>query len=44
MKTNREEIEAYYTEKSKKYGESFSMLHFRVFDESLGGILSHIYL
>jgi len=32
MKTNREEIEAYCTEKSKKYDESFSMLHFRVFD------------
>ena len=27
-----EEIEAYYTEKSKKYDESFSMLYFRVFD------------
>lgn len=26
------EIEAYYTEKSKKYDESFSMLYFRVFD------------
>ena len=27
-----EEIDAYYTEKPKKYDESFSMLYFRVFD------------
>jgi len=27
-----EEIEAYYTEKSKNYDELLSMLHFRVFD------------